>query len=488
MKGLGCLTLPLSLERGYTMHNSPNPTLRNLTRRKFLKGAACGVAAVYCAPAIVPSSVFGALAPSNRINVGMIGMGNQSQADLPAFLTQPDTQVLAVCDVNTASHGYRSPKQFLGRKPGRDAVNAFYADKTGAGQYKGCDAYNDFRKIIEREDIDAVVIIVPDHWHALMTVMAAKAGKDIYCEKPLSLTVRDGQAMVKAVREHKRVLQTGSHWRSHDVVQKACELVRNGRIGQVKRIITEVAENNFKGPGPGWQPMPVPEGFDYETWLGPAPLAPYHKDRCFYRFRFIMDYSGGQTTNFGAHSNGLAQWALGKDDTGPVEFEDLNSEWPEPGDLFTTPNKVHFRAQYADGIELECTTTKRGFGARFEGTEGWIEFTGRGLITSPASLKDSEIGPCEIHLSPDGKDRPENTPKGSQSFEHVRNFLDCMKSREDPIERVEAGHRTASICHLGNIAMKLRRKIHWDPRQEEIIGDDEAAAMLGRPMRAPWTL
>ena len=228
------------------------------------------------APYIVPASVFGANAPSNRITVGFIGNGNQSTLDLPAFLEKDDVQVVAVCDVNTASYGYKTPDQFLGRKPAQDKVNAHYAAKQASGQYKGCDAYHDFREVLARADIDAVAIVVPDHWHGLMVVNAAKAGKDMYCEKPLSLTVRQGQAMVKAVREHKRILQTGSHYRSSPANRFACELVRNGRIGQVKRILTQVAENNAVSPGPGWQPMPVPEGFDYEMWLGPAPQAPYH--------------------------------------------------------------------------------------------------------------------------------------------------------------------------------------------------------------------
>jgi hypothetical protein len=469
------------------MGDSTRVICTNVTRRGFCKYAAAATAACW-APTVVPASVLGALAPSNRINVGMIGLGNQSTLDLPAFLQQDDVQMMAVCDVNTASHGYRDPDQFLGRKPGQDTVNAYYAKKTGAAAYKGCDAYVDFRQVIERKDIDAVVIIVPDHWHAIMTVMAAKAGKDIYCEKPLSLTVRDGQEMVKAVRQYKRVLQTGSMWRSNDAARRACELVRNGRIGKVTRIVTEVSEVNAKSPGPGWKPMPVPEGFDYEMWLRPAPSAPYHKARCFYRFRFILDYSGGQTTNFGAHSNGLAQWALGADGGGPVEFEDQGSEWFVPGDLFTAPKQVAFRARYADGPELICKTSKRGFGVRFEGTEGWIEFGFGRLESSPASLKDSKIGPNEIHLSSSGGKHPKSAPRGSLSYDHVRNFIDCVKSREDPTEFVEAGHRTASLCHLGNIAMKLRRKIRWDPKQEQIVDDEEAAKMLGRPLRAPWTL
>ena len=259
-----------------------------------------------------------------------------------------------------------------------------------------------------------MVIIVPDHWHAIMTVATAKAGKDIYCEKPLSLTIRQGQEMVKAVRQYKRVLQTGSMWRSNAAARFACELVRNGRIGQVKRVLTEVAENNAKGPGPGWKPMPVPEGFDYEMWLGPAPAAPYHADRCFYRFRFILEYSGGQTTNFGCHSNGLAQWGLGRRrHGGPVEFEDLGAEWPLPGDLFTAPTKVAFRARYADSVELICKTTKRGFATRFEGTEGWVEIDYKGFRTFAESLKTATMGPDEIHLGPAADPKDPRTKSNS---------------------------------------------------------------------------
>lgn len=451
------------------------------SRRAFIKAAACAVAA----PTIVPRSVFGANAPSNRINIGFIGLGNQSKVDLPIFLKNDDVQVLAVCDVNKGSFGYREPKDFLGREPGKQKVEAHYAEKKGALQYKGCDAYTDFRDVLGRKDIDAVVIIVPDHWHALMTIAAAKAGKDIYCEKPLSLCVDQGQAMVKAVREHKRILQTGSQHRSNDAIRRGCELVLNGRIGKLERIRALVAANNFAGPGPGWKPMPVPEGFDYATWLGPAPDAPYHQDRCLYKFRFVSDYSGGQTTNFGAHSFDLAQLGHGSDLTGPVEFEDDGSEWPTPGSLFTTATKVAFRAKYADGVELIAETG--GFATRFEGTEGWLEVGYDGFKSSNKSLKDSVIGPNEIHLPESVPGNPANDTRSS-SDRHVRNFLSAVKSRKDPIEPVEIGHRTATICHLGNIAMKLKRKIKWDPDAEKITGDAEATAMFSHPMRDPWKI
>jgi predicted dehydrogenase len=474
------------------MKNDTRTTNSNITRRRFLQRTAGGAAVACCVPAIVPSSVFGANAPNERINVAFIGLGNQSRIDLPAFLGHDDAQVVAVCDVNRGSNHYLKPEHFLGREPGQKTVNEYYAKKTGVDEYKGCAAYGDFREVLARPDVDAVVLIVPDHWHALMTVAAAKAGKDIYCEKPLSLCIRQGQQMVKAVRQYKRVLQTGSMQRSSPHCRFACELARNGYLGDIKRIFTDVSKNNFTGPGPGWKPMPVPDGFDYETWLGPAPEAPYHEDRCLYRFRFIRDYSGGQTTNFGAHSNDLAQWALGKDGSGPIEFEDQGSEFPEPGSLYNTPTKIHFRAKYDNGVELVCQMAQRGFGIRIEGTKGWVDVTYNdrkpgGIHASPESLLDVKLGPNDIHLTKSTRP-PTDDVQDNYVVDHSRNFLDCIKTREDPIAKVEIGHSSASLCHLGNICMLLHRKIRWDPANEQIIGDDEAAAMLSRPMRAPWAL
>jgi predicted dehydrogenase len=442
-----------------------------LTRRQFV--AATGAAVV--TPAIVPSSALGANAPSNRINVALIGCGNQSRVDLPSMLRQPDAQVVAVCDVNRGSDGYARPEHFLGREPAQKTVNAYYAGKSRSGRFEGCDAYSDFRDVLARDDVDAVMIVLPDHWHALATVKACEAGKDVYCQKPMSLTIHDGQQMVKAVRDNGRVLQTGSQYRSNPTVRRICELVRNGRIGEVKRVVS-IINGSDAGPGPGWKEMPVPKGFDYNMWLGPAPDAPYHIDRCLYRFRFHLDYSGGQVTNTGAHATDIVQWALGTEGTGPVEFEHQEGiVWPPKGHLYTTAMKSHFRARYANGIEFVCRTQDPGFGARFEGTEGWVQFTVNNMKEIEASsdaIKNSVIGPDEIQLP--------------VSNDHYRNFLESVKSREDPIEPVEAGHRTASICHLGNIAMRLRRKLTWDPEQEVFVNDGEANQMLRRPYRKPW--
>ncbi len=439
-------------------------------RRDFLKKAAA--AAWATAPWIVPSTVFGANAPSNRIQVACIGTGNQGISILRKFLKNADVQIVAVCDVNRASYGYKSEDQFLGREPARKEVDSHYGKQFGVGAYRGCQAYDDFREIIVRKDVDAVTIVVPDHWHATITIRAAEAGKDIYCEKPLSLTIGQGQAMVKAVREHHRILQTGSMERSNPLTRYVCKVVRDGRIGKVQRVITNVGYNNKAGPGPGWTPMPVPNGFDYKQWLGPAPQVPYHKDRGLYRFRFNYDYSGGQVTNFGAHSNDLAQWGLGTDNTGPVEIDYVSAKWLPKGSLFNTALETEFRCRYASGVELICKTNKRPVGVRFEGTEGMVEATAYAWLarSEPASLITSQF--------------PNGTLRFDASAAHVRNFLDCVRTRRDPVAPVEVGHRSASLCHLGNLAIRLGRNIKWDPDRQQIIGDDEASRMID-PIKVP---
>ena len=260
------------------------------SRRDFLKTSAA-LGAAY----VVPASVLGSNAPSNRINVGVIGTGTRGTPDMQLFMRNDDVQVVAICDVNTASYGYRNEKKLMGREPALEIANKHYAGKTPSGHFKGVAAYRDFRKIIDRDDIDVVAVVTPDHWHRAMTVMAAEAGKDIFCQKPMTLTIRDGQEMIKAVRANNRILQTGSQWRSNAAVRRACELVRNGRIGRLKTIRSYIGLNNKVGPGPGWKPMPVPKGFDYDMWLGPAPDVPYHEMRCIYKFRFGLDYSGGRS-------------------------------------------------------------------------------------------------------------------------------------------------------------------------------------------------
>jgi predicted dehydrogenase len=422
---------------------------------------------------LVPASVFGANAPSKRIHLGIIGTGNQGFIDMQGFLEHEDVRIVSVCDVNRAGYGYKTSDQYRGYEPAQKLIHDFYAGKQRSGRYHGCSATPDFREVLAREDIDAVVIVVPDHWHAVMTNRAARAGKDIYCEKPMTLTHAEGLSMIETVRRHGVVFQTGSHERSNARSRFVCELVRNGRIGQLRRIIATVGPNNKTGPAGAWTPSPVPPGFNYDRWLGPAPWAPYHETRCFYNFRFLLDYSGGQTTNYGAHSLDLAQWGNGTEQSGPVEFEDLGSEFPANG-LFDAPTFIHFRARYANGVELICKTGPENMQIRFEGTEGWIQTGYRGFSCYPDSLKNTVIGPNEIHLYP--------------SANHYRNFIDCIKSRAETAAPVEVGHRSASVCHLGNIAMQLKRRIQWDPEKEQIINDEQASRLLRRSQRSPWHL
>jgi predicted dehydrogenase len=444
-----------------------------VSRRSFLKTTAA--ASALTVPYFVPASVFGASAPSNRITIGCIGVGNQGYPNLQRFVKQADCQVLAVCDVNRGSYGYKEPGDLRGREPAQQEVERHYADARKAGQYDGCAAYNDFRELLARKDIDAVMLAPPDHWHESMTIAAAKAGKDIYCEKPLGLTIGGQQRMIAAVRENGRVFQTGTHERSNPIVRRACELVRSGAIGQVKRVVAQVGRHNKQGPGPGWQPMSVPEGFDYNFWLGPAPEAPYHQDRCLYNFRFIYDYSGGQVTNFGAHSLDIAQWGLGMDNTGPVEVEHVYSDYLPRGSLFNAATHTFFRCRYANGAVVECFTAEPSVRCVFEGTEGVIRVDNQGqnFFATPASIWPKEIKGDEKYHSGD---------------DHVRNFLDCIKSRSDPAAPIETGHRSASLCHLGNIAIKLQAKLKWDPQSERFMGakSNEANALLEVPARDGW--
>ncbi|HSW02050.1 MAG TPA: Gfo/Idh/MocA family oxidoreductase [Sedimentisphaerales bacterium] len=456
---------------------------QTIGRRRFLKNVAGVAVGTVSLPLFIPARAMGNAGthpPSERITMASIGCGGMGVNNLRAFLAQPDVQVLAVCDVVTASdeygHWYKKGWNgaWFGREPARKIVEEDYARKNPAGSYKGCDAYVDFREIIARSDIDAVCITTPDHWHAIPAVMAAAAGKDIYCEKPLSLTVAEGRAMVEAAQRYNRVFQTGTQRRSSEPYRFICELIRNGRIGKFQRALVAIGANNKQAPPANWQPMPVPEWLDYEMWLGPAPWAPYHKDRCLYTFRFGQDYSGGQTTNLGAHGIDIVQWANGTDETGPVEFEDLGGEFPSDG-LFTTATKVHFRARYANGLELTCRTQEKEL-YRYEGSDGWIQMPtySNDWTCYPESLKTTVIGPDEIHLY--------------KSNDHHRNFIDCIKSRRPTAAPAEIGHRSTSICQLGNIAMQLGRKLHWNPAAERFTDSEEANGMLAKPMRSPWRL
>jgi predicted dehydrogenase len=416
----------------------------NVNRRDFLKGSALAAGAAIAWPTIVPASVFGADAPSNRITMGCIGTGGQGTSDMKGFKGKSDCEIVVVCDV--------------------DADHAKKAAATAGLDVKSC--YGDFRELLARSDIDAMLVATPDHWHVLASIAAVRAGKDVYCEKPLTLTIAEGRTLVNEVRRYGRVFQTGSQQRSGSEFRKACELVVNGRIGKLHTMRVGISGNN-RTCEPTWTPEPVPEGFDYDMWLGPAPWEPYHTQRCHYQFRFILDYSGGQMTNWGAHHLDIAQWGNQSDNTGPVEIRG-KGEFPKTG-LFTTALNAEVEYTYANGVKMFLS---RGGGTRFEGTEGWIYVNRGKLEAEPKSLLTSVIEPDEIHLY--------------ESRDHQQNFLDCIKSRKDPICTAEIGHRTSTVCHLGNISMLLDRPLKWDPQAERFIGDDEANRMTWRPRRAPW--
>lgn len=423
------------------------------TRRQFIRQSAA-LSAAFAVPTIIPSSAFGSdghTAPSEKITMGVIGSGGQGTSNMTGFLGSHEVQMVAIADVD---------------KSHREAAAAIVNMKYGN---KDCALSNDFRELNGRDDIDAVIVATPDHWHVLIGIDALKKGKDAYVQKPLAWSVEEGRALCDAVTKHGRVLQTGSQQRSESQFRQACELVRNGRVGTLKYVNIGIPDNN-KFCEPTWSPEPVPEGFDYDFWLGPAPWAEYHHQRCHYEFRFLLDYSGGQVTNFGAHNLDIAQWGLGMDDSGPVEVNG-NGVFPASG-LFTTATQVYFECKYANGVELVCKTGK--FGMTFEGTDGTIYVDRKGIRSWPEDILKEEIGENEIHLY--------------KSDNHYQNFIDCVKSRKDPICTAEVGHRSSTVCNIGNIAMRLGRRLEWDPAAERFPKDDEANTYLGRKMRGNWSL
>ncbi|MBN2136761.1 MAG: Gfo/Idh/MocA family oxidoreductase [Sedimentisphaerales bacterium] len=430
---------------------------RSIDRRVFLKKAAGISAAAIGFPYLVSSSALGnagSVAASNRIAMGFIGVGSHGTAmNLKTFLGQGDAQAVAVCDVDP---------NYVERA--RNLVN----EKNGN---KDCATYKDFREVLARSDIDAVMISTPDHWHVPMSLAALRAGKDVECEKP-TLTVREGRILVETVERYGRVFQWSTEDRSVYEYHRMCELVRNGRIGKVHTIRVELPS----GPGnPGHnKPMPVPKGFDYDMWLGPAPVVPYTgPDQLPYQWRWILDYSGGQLSDWGAHLLDGAQWGNNSEHTGPVEVEGKGVFCE--GGLYNTAKEYHIEYKYADGVRLIVKSGNPSL--RFDGSDGWIGDVGwrAPLEAEPKSILESKIGPEEIHLY---------TCAGGEQ----RNFLDCVKSRKACYFPPEIGQRCFTIAHIGNISMLLGRKLKWNPEREEFVNDDEANRMLSRSMRSPWHL
>lgn len=443
-----------------------------VTRRQFLTKSAVIAGAGCLAPTIVPSTIFGGdgnVAPSNRITVGMIGAGLRARAvNIKQFLEMPDVQILAVCDVDSWRLG-NAKRQ----------VEEVYGKDQPAGSYRGCDAYVEFRDILARKDIDAVMISTPDHWHAPMAMAAFGAGKDVSLEKPITRSIAEGRALCDMAARTNRIFRVDSELRSHAETVRAAELVRNGRIGKVHTVTVGVPANDV-GCSP--QPdMPVPPDLDYERWQGSAPRAPYtecrvHKPRAYERGGWMrhLYYCDGMITNWTTHWNDVAMWCADLERTGPVEIEGKGT-YPPAESFWNVLLNFEVNMRFGNGVRWTYRTEKPFF--KVEGSEGWIlgSFKPRGngvieLQAEPASLLTSELGPNDLrfYLKSDKRD-----------------FIDCVKTREETLEPAEVGHRVTSLGLLGQIAIQVGGNLKWDPAKEQFLGNDAANAMLDKPIHSP---
>jgi predicted dehydrogenase len=456
-----------------------------MSRRKALTVAAGGTVAssvlVAGFPSIVPAAVLGPSAPSKRINVGAIGTGRISRThDMPGVWKYDGARIVAVCDLDSRR-----------MEDAKTLVNGYYGKKTGK-PYDGVKGYLDYKELLQDEDVDAVLISTPDHWHAIPTIAAVAAGKDVYLQKPASLTIAEGRALSNAVHASGRIFQIGSQQRSSPQFRYAAELVRNGRIGQLKTVLVGLPGDPAGDEEPE---MPVPKNLNYEMWLGSTPYVYYtekrvHPQEGYDRPGWLRceQFGAGMITGWGAHHIDSAHWAMDTEHTGPVEISGT-AEFPKKG-LWNVHGPFKTQGVYANGVRM-IVSGELPNGIRFEGTEGWI-FVSRGneAVTASdpvAKLKDAQalaasdpkiitstIGPDETHLY--------------ESSDHHGNWLDCIRSRKEPIAPVEVAHRSCSACLLHHLAMKTRRTLRWDPVQERFKNDDEANAMLSRPQRWPYVI
>ena len=447
--------------------------MNKINRRKFIRLSATAGASAIVVPTIISSCARGRdgnVAPSDRINLAFIGSGNQAMNDIRDFITDKRVQITGICDVNKQSTGYWSGV-VGGREIGINLVDGYYSKLYGK-KYAGCQGFEDFRDVIAKSDIDAVEVVLPDHWHSIPVLMAAKAGKDIYCQKPLALTIPEGRAMADAVKKYEVIFQTGSQQRSDENFRRVCELVRNGRIGDLQTVECGLPSGtpDYGKTGNQTETIPVPKGFEYNTWLGPAPDAPYCPARTHVNFRWVLDYSGGQVTDWGGHHPDIAQWGMGTEYTGPVKIQKAEATWAVHP-IWNTATNYYFECIYANGVKLIISDKLRG-GVTFRGTEGWA-WANRGKHeVFPENLKDTVISDSEIHLY--------------KSDNHFRNFIDCVISGKETIAPAEIGHRSITMSHLGNIAMKLQQDLDWDPVAEKFVDNELANSMLSRIMREPW--
>ncbi len=425
------------------------------TRRGFLKRSAAALAIPY----VVPSYVLGADPPSERVVVGCIGTGGRGRLDMRGLMTYGG-KVVAVCDVD-AQQRARAVAE----------VKKYYDCSAVSEKFTGCAEHGDFRELLASDAIQAVMIATPDHWHVPVAIAAVKAGKDIYVEKPLGMTIDEGKALRKVVRQYGAVFQHGTEQRSFRQFRHACELVRNGYLGDLTRI--EVACPGGKAIGP--QPaMPVPKGLDWDLWLGPAPRVPFTAARLHARWYFISDYAtSGFVAGWGVHHIDMAQWALDADASGPVAIEG-RATLPTEG-LYDTPLTWNIDYDYANGVRVNFTDNRQNRqGVVFRGTKGWLHVDRSSIRTEPESLAGVTIRPNEVHLY--------------QADNDDRNFIECVKSRGETCSPIEPAHRSTAVCYLGYIAILLGRKLRWDPVAEHFVNDPEADRCLTRALREPWHL
>jgi predicted dehydrogenase len=435
--------------------------LKKMNRRQFLKRLSVTAVGAAGFPSIVPASVLGksgAPVPSNRIVMAGIGFGMMGIPNMRSFLEKDEVQWVAVCDVDENN-----------LMQARDIVNEKYGNKS-------CAVCHDFRELFQRRDIDAVSIALPDHWHAIPVIAAAQAGFDIYGEKPLSHDLMEGRAMCNAVKRYNRIWQTGSWQRSVANFHRACELVRNGRIGKILKVEVGLPSGHTDfGRTAGQEAIESPpSSLDYDFWIGPAPYAPYCPARVHKNWRWIMDLGGGQLMDWVGHHVDIAHWGLDFDTTGPVEIEGYG-EFPRRG-LWNSPTRYYLKAKYADGTPMIIAGGHREIrsGTKWIGEFGWVWVDRGGLEAQPAHILNDFIGPDETRLT--------------KSRDHYQNFLDCVKSRRQTIAPIEVAHRSASVGHLGVIAMELGRKIRFNPETETITDDPVATRLLSRAYRSPWQL
>ena len=450
-----------------------------LPRREFLKNSALAATGLIVLPSLFTACTSSTRArvrrpgPTDRINLGVIGFGTQAHACVPTFLGDARLQVVAVADPvsELPNYGYKGELRG-GRFVGQKIVEAHYAEWKGSGTFKGCRVYEDFRDMLDREDLDAVYISTPDHWHCAAALHAIKRGLHVYGQKPLTLTVAEGRRMAQAVADSGITFQTGSQQRSSVHFRTACEFIRNGRIGRVQgvKIGFSGGHTNWSGLAARNQPEPVPPELNYDLWLGPAPARPYSPALLQLNWRHNWDYSGGFVTDWGAHHLDILQWALGEDAGGPVRIENVKATLPAQTDAYNTPTAFSFDVVYANGVRANVSNAHRN-GLHFEGENGRALFVGRGVLEmTPKDLARQKIEAGEIHLP--------------VSPLHEKDFVDRIYDGGTPIAPVEIGHRSITIAHLTNIAIRLgREKLQWDPATEQVIGDPDASAMLSRPSR-----